>query len=122
MPCGIDVEEMTMADDPRAIEVPGSWIGAEELPVQFANAFAGVVGPNAVFLNIGSVVPPGIVGDTEEELEAAARSLTFIPIKPIARLALAPAGLDELISTLEDTRTNYETLVKALKDQEGEAR
>jgi hypothetical protein len=52
------VEEMSMADGPRAVEVPGSWIGADDLPVHFANAFTGAVGPNAVFLNIGSFMPP----------------------------------------------------------------
>jgi hypothetical protein len=107
-----------MADDPQQIEVAASWIGAEDLPVQFANAFVGVVGPNAVFLNIGSMVPPNIVGSTEEEREAQARSIAYVPIKPIARLALAPKGLDELITALEETRGNYQNLMKAMQDQE----
>lgn len=112
------VEEESMTDGPKAIQVAASWVGAEDLPVQFANAFAGVVGPNAVFLNVGSLVPPSITGATEEEREAQVRSLTYVPITPIARLALAPKGLDELIDTLEETRKNYQTLVKALEDQE----
>lgn len=107
-----------MADGPKAIEVAGSWIGADDLPVHFANAFVGVVGPNAIFLNIGSVVPPNIVGSTDEEREAQVRALTYVPIKPIARVALAPKGLDELISALEETRANYENLMKAMHDDE----
>jgi hypothetical protein len=115
---GTSVEEMSMADGPKAVEIAGSWIGAEDLPVHFANAFVGVVGPNAIFLNIGSFVPPNIVGDTEEEREAQARALTYVPIKPIARLAFAPKGLDELITALEGARTNYENLMKAMHDEE----
>lgn len=107
-----------MADSPMAVEVPGSWIGAEDLPVQFANAFTGIVGPNAVFLNIGSFVPPGIMGATDEEREKQAHALTYVPIKPIARLALAPKGLDELIAALEDTRRNYQALMKAMHNEE----
>ncbi len=107
-----------MADGPKAIQIAASWVGADDLPVQFANAFAGVVGPNAIFLNIGSVVPPGIIGATEEEREAQVRSLTYVPIKPIARLALSPAGLDELIGILEETRRNYQNLTRALEGEE----
>jgi hypothetical protein len=115
---GTSVEEMSMADGPQAFEIQGSWVGSEELPVVFANAFAGIVGPNAVFLNIGSVVPPNIVGETAEQVEAQARALTFLPIKPIARIALAPQGLDELIELLENTRENYKNLKKAIDEEE----
>jgi len=107
-----------MADGPKGVEVAASWIGVEDLPVQFANAFAGVVGPNAVFVNIGSLVPPSITGESAEEREAEVRSLTYVPIKPIARLALAPKGLDELITSLEETRNNYKTLMSAMQNQE----
>ena len=97
-----------MPSGPEAIEPESAWIGVEELSVQFANAFAAVVGPHAVFINIGSSVPPGI--ETEEDLA----QLRFIPVKPIARLALAPQGLDGLIETLENTRRIYKELQKAL--------
>lgn len=107
-----------MADRFKTVEVPGSWVGADELPVHFANAFAAAVGPNAVFLNIGSFTPPTFVGDTEEEREAQARALTYVPIKPVARLALAPAALDELITVLEETRKNHQTLMKEISSGE----
>lgn len=75
-----------MADGPKEIEVPGSWIGTEDLPVHFANAFVGVA---------------------------------YVPIKPIARFALAPDGLDDLITVLESMRENYQNLRRAMEDQEG---
>ena len=85
-----------MADAPQQFQVQGAWVGAEDLPVQFANAFVWVVGPNEIFLGIGASTPPAIVG-TPEEREAQIRGIGFIPIKPIARLALTPARLDELV-------------------------
>jgi hypothetical protein len=94
-----------------------SWVGVEDLPVHFANAFLGVVGPNEIFFNIGSFVPPAIIGNTPEEREAQARSVMFLPVKPVARLALTPSRLDELIKALQDTRTNYENLMKAVQNQ-----
>ena len=93
-----------MASDPERIEPEAAWVGAEDLPVEFANTFSGTVGPNAVFVNIGSMVPPVI--ESDEDLA----NLRFVPVKPIARLALAPGGLDDLIQTLENTRKLYQDL------------
>jgi hypothetical protein len=107
-----------MADKPQQVQLPVSWVGAEELPVQFVNAFVGVVGPGEIFLNLGSYLPPAIVGATPEEREAQVRAVGYIPIKPIARLALTPARLDEMIKTLQDTRTNYKKLMNVLENQE----
>jgi hypothetical protein len=105
-----------VAETPQQIQVPLAWIGAEDLPVQFANAFFGVVAPGEIILQIGSVVPPAIMGATPEEREVSARSVSFVQVKPVARLALTPARLDELIRTLEDTRNNYRTLMDAIDD------
>jgi hypothetical protein len=68
------------------------------------------VGPNAIFVNIGSMVPPAI--ESEEDLA----NLRFVPVKPIARLAMAPGGLDDLILTLENTRKLYHEL-KRLEEE-----
>jgi hypothetical protein len=100
-----------MPDDLPLPEPEAAWIGAEDLPVEFANTFSGVVGANAVFLNIGSTVPPVI--ESEEQLA----NLRFVPVKPIARIALAPAGLDDMIRTLENTRRNYEDFKRFLEEQ-----
>ena len=99
-----------MSDGPEPIELDAAFVGAEELPVQFANAFTGVVGPNAIFLDIGSMVPPLI--ETEDDLAQAG----FVPIKPIARIALAPKGLDDLIEILENTRQHHLDLTRELDE------
>ncbi len=109
-----------MPDGRDANEIEASWVGAEDLPVQFANAFAGVVGPNAAFLDIGSVVPPSISAPTQEEREAQLRAITFLPIKPIARVALSREGLDDLIGTLEQMRQNFDNLKKAIESGEAQ--
>jgi hypothetical protein len=109
-----------MADGPKAIEVPGSWIGTDELPLHFVNAFAAMVGPNAVFISLGSFTPPNVGGATDEEREAQARAIAYVPIMPVARVALAPAGLDELIAMLEETRNNYQMVRDAADNQGGD--
>jgi len=97
-----------------AISVPLVWVGTDDLPVQFLNQFVGLVQPNEIFLMLGSLVPPPIMGDTAEERKAQARSVPFVPIKPIVRLALTPERLKELISVLQQTMENYETQQNAL--------
>jgi hypothetical protein len=104
-----------MAKGPEEIELDQVWIGADDLPVHFANAFAGVPAPNAIFLNIGSQVPPEVA--SEEDLERL-KSRGYISIKPVARLALSPGGLDELIEALKTIRANHRKLTKDLKGEQ----
>lgn len=101
-----------MSVDPEQINLEPSWVGTEDLPVHFANTFAGVVGTNAVFLDLGSTVPPAI--ESEEDLEL----MRFVPVKPIARIALAPGGLDDLIQVLQNLRRRHRALLKALDEGE----
>ncbi len=108
-----------MPDVPKLIQLPTVWVGTDDLPVHFANAFIGVVAPGEIFLNIGALVPPAIMGATEQDREAQVRSVAYVPVKPIARLGLTPERLDELITALQQTRENYQALTKMMENQEG---
>lgn len=99
---------------PEPIEFESAWVGADDLPVHFANAFTGVVGPTAVFLTIGSQVPPAI--ESPDDLERMKAG--FVPLKPIVRIALTPQGLDDMIQSLEDTRRNHQNVLSAIKKME----
>jgi hypothetical protein len=103
---------MTDQSDQAPISLPLVWVGADDLPVNFVNQFLGVVQPNEIFLTVGSMVPPAILGDTLEEREATLRNITYVPVKPVARLGFTPARLRELIKVLQDTLSNYEQLPK----------
>jgi hypothetical protein len=54
------------------------------------------------------------VDETEEQLAA----FRFLPVKPIARVALAPRNLDALIQTLENARREYEGFKPDLSDED----
>jgi hypothetical protein len=71
-------------------EIPTPWIGVEDLPVHFANAFAVTSAPNAIFLVVGSVVP---LDDDEAP---------YAPVKPVVRLAIAPDAMPGLIQVLQN--------------------
>jgi hypothetical protein len=72
--------------------IPTPWIGPEELPVHFANAFGVSAGSNAIFVLFGSVVPPAAEGIGQGP---------YIPVRPIVRLAIAPPAVPQLIEALE---------------------
>lgn len=95
------------------IAVPLVWVGADELPIHFFNQMVAVVQANEIFLMLGSLMPPPIVGDTREERKAQAESVPFVAIKPIVRLGLTPEKLKELIGVLQLTMENYERQQKA---------
>jgi len=84
-------------------------VGAEELPVLFANQFVAQVGDTGeIFLTVGQVVPPAIIGQTEEERREQAENIQYVQVKPIARLAMTPEKLRELKTVLEITEVQYE--------------
>jgi hypothetical protein len=78
-------------------ETPTPWIGIEDLPVHFANAFGVLPAPNAIFLMLGSVMPLG--GDPSGEV--------YAPVRPIARVAIAPAALPGLIEALNEALRHH---------------
>jgi hypothetical protein len=108
-------EEIAMPQGPEEVELDQAWIGAEDLPIHFANAFAGIPGPNAIFVNIGSQFPPEIASQQDFE---RLKERGYLPVKPVARIALSPAGLDELIEALKNVRSNHRKLIKELKGPE----
>jgi hypothetical protein len=104
-----------MAKPPEEMELEQAWIGAEDLPIHFVNAFVGVTGPNAVFLTLGSQLPPSISSEADVE---ALMARGYLEVKPVARFALAPEGLDEMIEALKNLRSTHRKLTKALKGDE----
>lgn len=110
---------MAAAEQPGegSVQVPVVWVGAEELPVQFVNQFVGVVQPGEIFLTLGTIVPPAIIGDTLEERREQAEAIQFVQVQPVARVALTPARLRELIGVLQTTLANYEKLEQGAKPE-----
>jgi hypothetical protein len=88
--------------------IPTPWIGIEELPVHFANAYGAVPAPNVIFLMFGSVTPL---------LAADGGVPAYAPVKPIARLALAPAAVPELIKALEGAAKQRAELLKGNEEE-----
>jgi hypothetical protein len=93
---------------PDGIQIGLSWEGVEDLPMLLVNQVLGQVGQQGeVILTFGQVAPPILMGDLDQQRERA-QGIPFVPIKPVARLALTRAGLDDMIHILNQTRDNYD--------------
>jgi hypothetical protein len=100
-------------DVPEGIPIPLTWIGAEDLPVHFINKFVGQVEAeeHVFYLTIGQALPPALVGTPEEKLEQL-EAISYVPIKPIARLAFTRKKLEELIAVLQTNLDQYEEIIR----------
>jgi hypothetical protein len=83
------------------------WIDLDEQSVQMANQFIGQVDGDEIILSIGCATPPIITGDTIEERQAQAENIGYVPVRPIARIAVTKARLAELMVILDLTQKNY---------------
>ncbi len=107
---------------PEGVNPPIVWVGVDDVPIVFVNQTIGQVGQQTeVILTFGQLAPPAILAETREERERQVKSLTHIPIKPVARLALTKTGLEELVGVLQQTLVNYEKAQEIMAQaQEGD--
>lgn len=98
-----------MAEETRqGIELPLVWTGNEDIAIVFTNQFLGQVGQqDEVVLTFGQLTMPAFLGPPEQQ-EEQVRDLPFVSIKPVVRLGLTKAGLDQLVEVLQETQKNYD--------------
>ena len=113
---------MSSADDTEGVSVPVVWLGAEDVPILYVNAFVSqfdVQTLDSLIVTIGQLTPPAIMGMTDDERREQAEQIAYVPIKPVVRLGLTPARARELIATLE---ANLDHLEQARNMRPGDPR
>ena len=108
-------------EQPDGVAVPIIWVGVDDVPVVFANQFVAQVDRGEVFLTVGQLVPPAIIGASEEERRVQAENLQYVPVKPVARIAMTPTRLRELVSILEITVSNHSQQEEQFGDPRSDA-
>ncbi len=97
-------------------DVPLTWIGADDLPVLFANTFVGQVQAQegVFYLTVGQFVPPALIGTPQEQAEQI-EQIAYVPVKPVARLALTRARLQELAALLQTNLDQYDQIMQQME-------
>ncbi len=99
-----------MAEEKRqeiAVErqVPIRLEGAEEIPISYVNYVLVSHTTDEFFMTFAQMHPPYWLAPTKEDVER----LTHIPAKAVARIALTPSKMKELIDVLNE---NYKKFIQ----------
>ncbi len=97
------------------IQVPVSWVGAEDIPITFINNWLGQVDDKGdATIMFGHYTPPPLVG-TPEEILAQAERIAYIPCHPVARFTLSRPRLFELAEALQKILDVQQTVREQLR-------
>jgi hypothetical protein len=95
------------------LNIPVVWEELDNIPIFLANNALGQVDhQDEIILSFGQLTPPAIYGDLERQREDVQR-IERLAVKPVARIGLTRAGLDDLIRILTATRDNYDRAQEA---------
>lgn len=104
---------------PDSHEVPLVWVGADEVPISYANQFMIQFQPEDGFvLTVGQATGPALIGDDPEELARQLAEVEFVPVRPLMRVAMTEKKMRELAASLEVTLRKFEQL-RQLQDPRG---
>jgi hypothetical protein len=94
-------------ENSRAVTV--TWGDLDALPLLFSNQILGQARPQEgiMYLAFGHAATPPFVG-SPDEIRKQAEALEQIEIKPLARLAMTPEGVREVIQVLRSSLEKYE--------------
>lgn len=81
--------------------VPVIWVGGDDLPTFAANQFLVQVDRGEVFLTVGHLTPPVLVGDDPDVLREQAARIDYVAVRTVTKLSLSPSRLQELVKLLE---------------------
>jgi len=109
-----------MAEEPQEIDrvaVRLAWVGVEEMPVVFANqVLAQVDDAGEAIIMFGQAAPPILLGSADEQRQQAAL-VPFVQVRPVARLTLSRARIEQLITVLQQTLENQAIVVSKLGEE-----
>jgi hypothetical protein len=100
--------------EPEPIRVPVIWAGVEDVPILYANTFISQYDQTSMgtfIITVGQLTPPALLG-TPDEVQEQAEQVTFIPVRPVARLAISRSKMEELIAILQANREMFDEQVK----------
>ncbi len=89
-----------MAEEHQSRDIPLVWVGLDDFPVFFTNQFLIQHWEDAFVITAGQLVPPPVTG-TPQEQEEEIEQISYVPLKPVVRLGLTRARVEELIVYLQ---------------------
>jgi hypothetical protein len=88
------------------IQIPIVWEGLDELPVYSTSQILSQFTDDMFVISFGMLTPPALIGTPEERREQA-KSIGYVPIRPIVRLGLTENRVEQLIAVLQENLRNF---------------
>lgn len=82
------------------VELPYFFIGTEDVPIHLSNMQVIQHVRQEFIITFGQFTPPLVLGTPEEQLEQV-KSKPYLPVKTVARLAMSPDRVLDLIKALQ---------------------
>jgi hypothetical protein len=68
-----------------------------------------------VIITLGQTAPPIVFG-TQEQQEAQAANIPFVPVRPLVRASMTTGRVRELIRVLTELLEKHDNLFESMKD------
>lgn len=88
----------------------------EDLKTYFVSNIAIQHDPTAFFISFFEILPPLVVGDTEEETKRMLTSLDHVDATCVSRIILTPDKMREFLAAMRENYQKYEDLLKKLSE------
>ena len=82
-------------------ELPFFFIGSEDVPIVLSNLQVVQHVQQEFIITFGQFSPPVVLGTPEEQLEQV-KSKPYLPVKTVARVAMSPQRVGDLIKALQE--------------------
>ncbi len=102
-----------MAEEPpESVAIPLVWVGVDEVPAFAVNqALIQHSAQDEFTLTFGLLTPPVLLGSDEQKAEQA-KSLNYVAIKAVSRVAFNRQRAEELIRILSDNLATHDQKFK----------
>lgn len=92
--------------DEEQIELPFFFIGSEDIPIVLSNLQVIQHVQQEFIITFGQFSPPVVLGTPEEQMEQM-KSKPYLPVKTVARVAMSPQRVGDLIKALQDNLAKW---------------
>lgn len=89
------------------VALPLFFIGAEDIPIVLSNLQVIQHVQQEFIITFGQFSPPIVLGTPEEQMEQA-KSKPYLPVKTVARVAMSPQRVADLIKALQENLDTWE--------------
>jgi hypothetical protein len=99
-----------MADEtPEGIALPLVWMDLDDADTQAVNQLIVQHHEDEFILTFGHLTPPMLIG-TPEETAAQARTIPYVAVKVVARMAATPAKVEAFVKAMQTVLDGYQEL------------